>query len=367
MPSLTNLSTGQSVKLARIEELLDTFVAIQLDLKAISTEDPTGATIGEGLEKIAMANSMLRSATIALRDVIQQVGGLRERNRILPRAEGRVTLVSALDQSQEVKAKVEAYAGDLAAANEFVKERIAEGVTTLSATQALAESKRVEIKVQEFAVELHEANETLAQGIDDLKHTERALNKSRKALDESAVALERARSEEEKARLRALHDGTTGLPNRTLFADRLAHAISLADRHRWTVAVMFLDLDRFKTINDTHGHTIGDGVLEEIGRRLRQHCRDEDTVCRYGGDEFMYLLMDPQGKDNIERIAGNVVQNIAKPIDIGAIQLSVKASIGIAVYPEDGATKEQLIKNADMAMYRAKERMSGYVFFHSLD
>jgi diguanylate cyclase (GGDEF)-like protein len=166
---------------------------------------------------------------------------------------------------------------------------------------------------------------------------------------------------------KALHDSTTGLPNRDLFDDRLTHAIALAKRHAWTLAVMFLDLDRFKCINDKHGHAVGDEVLKEVAKRLLQHTREEDTVCRNGGDEFLYLLMNPQGSKNIERIAGALLRTIAQPIDMGHLQLVIKASIGIAVYPCNGTTEEQLIRNADTAMYRAKQRMNGCVFFNALD
>jgi diguanylate cyclase (GGDEF)-like protein len=166
---------------------------------------------------------------------------------------------------------------------------------------------------------------------------------------------------------RTLHDSTTGLPNRNLFDDRLTHAIALAKRHTWMLAVMFLDLDRFKSINDTHGHAVGDGVLKEIAKRLLQHTRDEDTVCRNGGDEFLYLLMNPQGSENVERIAGALLKTIGQPIDMGDLQLAIKASIGIAVYPENGTTGEQLIRNADTAMYRAKKTMIGCVFFNALE
>jgi two-component system cell cycle response regulator len=166
---------------------------------------------------------------------------------------------------------------------------------------------------------------------------------------------------------RTLHDSTTGLPNRDLFDDRLTHAIALAKRHTWMLAVMFLDLDRFKCINDTHGHAVGDGVLKEVANRLLQHTRDEDTVCRNGGDEFLYLLMNPQGSENIERIAAALLKTIGQPIDMGDLQLVVKASIGIAVYPENGTTGEQLIRNADTAMYRAKKTTIGSMFFNALE
>ena len=162
---------------------------------------------------------------------------------------------------------------------------------------------------------------------------------------------------------KALHDSTTGLPNRDLFNDRLTHAIAMAKRHAWTLAVMFLDLDRFKYINDTHGHAVGDGVLKEVAKRLLGHARDEDTVCRNGGDEFLYLLINPQGSENIRRIADTLLQTISQPVDLGGLKPIIKASIGIAVYPDDGTTGEQLVRNADAAMYRAKESASRRIFF----
>jgi two-component system cell cycle response regulator len=153
------------------------------------------------------------------------------------------------------------------------------------------------------------------------------------------------------------------LPNRDLFDDRLTHAIALAKRHTWMLAVMFLDLDRFKCINDTYGHAVGDGVLKEVAKRLLQHTRDEDTVCRNGGDEFLYLVINPQGSENIEQIAGDLLKTIGQPIDMGDLQPVVNASIGIAVYPVNGTTGEQLIRNADIAMYRAKRHSRGLVLF----
>jgi diguanylate cyclase (GGDEF)-like protein len=166
---------------------------------------------------------------------------------------------------------------------------------------------------------------------------------------------------------RTLHDSTTGLPNRDLFDDRLTHAIALAKRHTWMLAVMFLDLDRFKCINDTHGHAVGDRVLKEVAKRLLQHARDEDTVCRSGGDEFLYLLMNPQGAENIERIAGALLKTIGQPIDMGELQPVINASIGIAVYPGNGTSGEQLIRNADTAMYRAKKAGIGCILFNALE
>jgi diguanylate cyclase (GGDEF)-like protein len=166
---------------------------------------------------------------------------------------------------------------------------------------------------------------------------------------------------------RTLHDIATGLPNRNLFNDRLTHAIALAKRHTWTLAVMFLDLDRFKCINDAHGHAVGDEVLKGVAKRLLKRARDEDTVCRNGGDEFLYLMLDPRGSENIERFAGALLKTIAQPIDLGDLQPVINASIGIAIYPGDGTGEEQLIRNADTAMYRAKKTGVGCVFFNALE
>ncbi len=200
-------------------------------------------------------------------------------------------------------------------------------------------------------------------GIEELKALESELTQSRIALADSAAALATAQQHAREAQVRALHDSLTGLPNRELFDDRLAHAIALADRHDWTLAVMFLDLDRFKSLNDAHGHMAGDAALKTIAQRLLQYVRDEDTVCRNGGDEFLYLLMNPRGKKNIEHIANSVLRTISQPVAIADRELTIKASIGIAIYPDDGASGEQLIAEADAAMYLAKQRARGVAFF----
>ena len=285
-----------------------------------------------------------------------------------PPVDGSRALALALELTHDVKEKVELCADSLGSSNDIAKKNIAEGTNPLSARQSLANNERVQGEVQECADDLHVDTETLADGIGEMQEqTKIALAESQSALANTEAALATAREGKRKAQLRALHDSTTGLPNRDLFDDRLGHAIAQAKRHDWTLAVMFLDLDRFKCINDTHGHAVGDGVLKEVAKRLLQHSRDEDTVCRNGGDEFLYLLMNPQGSENIERIAGVLLKNIAQPIAMDDLQPVIKASIGIAVYPDDGTTGEQLIRNADAAMYRAKQRMNGCVFFNALD
>jgi diguanylate cyclase (GGDEF)-like protein len=177
-----------------------------------------------------------------------------------------------------------------------------------------------------------------------------------------------AQDGEKKAQMRVLHDSATGLANRDLFDDRLKHAIALAKRHDWTLAVMFLGVSSFQYINDTHGYIVGDRVLKEIGQRLLKRARDEDTVCRNDSGEFLYLLMNPKGSENIERIAGILLETITQPIDTGDDrQHVIKASIGIASYPENGGTGELLITNAGTAMYRARSSLNGCVSFKALE
>jgi diguanylate cyclase len=274
-------------------------------------------------------------------------------------------LEAALDQSHDVKAKVEACAEDLASTNDLVKVRIAEGETTLPATQALQDSVAVELKVKECADDLQRVTDNLAQGVDEVKEVKQALSESRDALVESEAALAAARQAEQAASRRAMKDQMTGLPNRTLFDDRLAQAMAGAERHGWTLAVMFLDLDRFKIVNDTHGHAAGDAVLKAVAERLLSHARDEDTVCRNGGDEFLYLLINPMGRENVARIAGLVRTAIAHPIGLGALQLEITPSIGIAIYPDDGTSGDVLVAHADAAMYRAKQLRTACEFFEA--
>lgn len=277
------------------------------------------------------------------------------------------SLEQALEQSQDVKAKVEGCAEDLSAANNAVKRKIAEGATTLSAHKALKTGEAVESTVQACADDLHLVTEILSDGIDDLRRTEIALAHAQTALAEVEAELEVSQDKEREATRRSLHDATTGLPNRLLFDDRLSQAIALAERHGWTLAVMFLDLDRFKWVNDTHGHAVGDAVLQAVAQRLQDHVRQEDTVCRNGGDEFLYLLMNPGDRANVERMAGLMLNCIAQPIPVGDLELIVKPSIGIAVFPDDGRDEAGLINSADAAMYRAKSSMSGFALFDAIE
>ncbi|MGE5514544.1 MAG: EAL domain-containing protein [Bacteroidota bacterium] len=160
---------------------------------------------------------------------------------------------------------------------------------------------------------------------------------------------------EERIKNLAYFDVLTGLPNRRLFTDRLQVAIANAHRHSQSLAIMFLDLDLFKRINDTLGHGVGDLVLVETSKRLGQCVREGDTVARLGGDEFVILLPELDHLEDAAKLAERVISYVKAPFVIDEHELYVTTSVGIAVYPDDGSTVEQLIKNADTAMYRAKD------------
>ncbi|HZF80218.1 MAG TPA: EAL domain-containing protein [Rubrivivax sp.] len=169
---------------------------------------------------------------------------------------------------------------------------------------------------------------------------------------------------EEKVRHQAYHDALTGLPNRAYFAERLAESILLAARHGHNCALMFIDLDRFKIVNDSLGHDAGDELLRTVAGRLQGSLRDSDLLFRMGGDEFTVILPHIAGPEDAASVARRLHEVLIRPIAVHEHQLSVGATIGIAVYPEDGDRADVLLKNADAAMYSAKERgRGGHAFY----
>lgn len=152
----------------------------------------------------------------------------------------------------------------------------------------------------------------------------------------------------------AYYDELTGLPNRRLLADRFAQALERAKRQCNQVVVLFLDLDGFKQINDEYGHPAGDKLLQSVAARLVACIRSSDTVCRFGGDEFVVLLAEFEGHDGGARTAQKIRSRIAVPFRIDGAELMLTASIGAAVYPDDGDAIDDLIQTSDRAMYRSK-------------
>ncbi|HET7547555.1 MAG TPA: EAL domain-containing protein [Usitatibacter sp.] len=164
----------------------------------------------------------------------------------------------------------------------------------------------------------------------------------------------------------AYHDNLTGLPNRSLLQDRLAHAIARAERSHRKVAVLFIDLDNFKNINDTLGHDVGDELLRQVARRLSDCVRVEDTIARQGGDEFIVLLDSLEDSRGASLVAQKVLNGLRLPFSLGATEQHVSASVGISLYPEDGRDAQTLMKNADTAMFHGKSLgKNTYQFFTS--
>jgi diguanylate cyclase (GGDEF)-like protein len=153
---------------------------------------------------------------------------------------------------------------------------------------------------------------------------------------------------------KAERDFLTGLPNRALLTDRLAQSIALARRHRKRVALLFLDLDNFKEINDSLGHSVGDQLLQSAAKRLEACVRHSDTVSRHGGDEFVVLLSEIEAAQDAGRAAEKLLKAMAEPHVIGDHRLNITMSIGISIYPDDGDEAEAVLSNADIAMYHAK-------------
>jgi diguanylate cyclase (GGDEF)-like protein/PAS domain S-box-containing protein len=164
------------------------------------------------------------------------------------------------------------------------------------------------------------------------------------------------RKEAEQRLLKLAHfDTLTGLPNRSQFYDSLGHSLRQAAEHKWSLAVLFLDVDRFKNVNDTLGHTIGDELLRQFSSRLVDCLRVRDTIGRFGGDEFAAILMLPEGAQNAITVVDKIRESLRQPFDLKGHEVTVTASIGIAVFPDDGNDPDTLIQYADTAMYRAKE------------
>jgi diguanylate cyclase (GGDEF)-like protein len=181
-----------------------------------------------------------------------------------------------------------------------------------------------------------------------LAHTTRKIDQQMADLKASYRALEEE----------ATHDPLTGLANRRLFYDRLQHALRQAKRHGKKVGVLFVDMNRFKEVNDTHGHHVGDAVLTEVAARLIKSVRESDTVARVGGDEFVVLLEDLRDRNDSYTAVKKIEESLSRDTNLYGLGLELSASIGQAIYPDDGTNEDQLIRAADAAMYNIKTRIS---------
>ncbi len=178
-----------------------------------------------------------------------------------------------------------------------------------------------------------------------------------------SAALTERRYSEMRLDMLANHDPLTGLPNRSYFQDFLGHALARAQRDHSQVSLLFIDLDRFKHINDSQGHEVGDQVLRIVANRLDEQLRADDFVARLGGDEFAVIITHPPASRAASRVARKLNQALAESFKLGSRRYAIGASIGISVYPDDGTDAHTLLRQADLAMYQAKQRRSGFEYF----
>ena len=261
-------------------------------------------------------------------------------------------LTEMLSQSEHIRGLIQQSAAAVNSANAGMQQTLVDCEPHLEVSQVLDNQAAATRQLHEAAERLTALNQVLQGEI-----------RERTLIDHQLAA---ALEQEEGSRKAALHDQLTGLSNRVLFNDRLEHGIAQATRLGWMLAVMFVDLNEFKSINDTHGHQAGDAVLKAIALRLAHTTRHEDTVSRYGGDEFLCLLTPLHEQKHIAMIATKLLAAIKAPCEVfgrtGLVELWVSGSIGISVFPKDGASAAELILRADEAMYVAKQNKLGFAF-----
>ena len=272
----------------------------------------------------------------------------------------KASLGGVLKKNEKIKQTVKKAASELTSVNEVLKQ---ESVPVQIMKQAITQNEDVEQKVAKAADDLKLVNVKLTEEIAERIVIESELANTKTDLADVRDDLSKAQVKTEEAQQIALQDALTGLPNRIAFEQGLHHGLSQAKRHGWGLAVLFIDIDKFKSINDSYGHDVGDQVLLMVANRLKSFVRDEDIVSRWGGDEFVCLLLEVKQEADVTHLAEKMINRIAEACEFNGIVLSIIASIGIAIYPADGDTPEILFKNADTAMYKAKGTEKRVVLF----
>lgn len=272
----------------------------------------------------------------------------------------KAPLKQVLKKNEKIKETVKKAATKLTSVNKVLKEKKAPAEVK---KQALAENEDAEQKVSKAADDLKLVNVKLAEEMAERIVIESELANTKTDLVEAQYDLSKAQVKTEEAQENALRDALTGLPNRVSFEQRLDHGLTQAKRHGWGLAVLFIDVDKFKNINDSYGHNLGDQVLQMVATRLNSFVRDEAMVSRWGGDEFVCLLFEVKQAADVTRLAEQMIDRIAEACEFNGISFSIKASIGIAIYPADGETAAVLFKNADTAMDKAKRTEKRVVLF----
>ncbi len=274
-----------------------------------------------------------------------------------------VSLKRALTRSKKIKKTVRQAATDLSLVNEALNQEEEANTSEHTIQLAITQNEVVEHNVAQAAEDLKQVNAELATELAERVVIESELADTKIELADALDHLSKSRVNEKEARQIALQDPLTGLPNRIQFDQRLEQGLSQAKRRGGGLAILFIDIDNFKNINDTYGHDMGDKVLIIVANRLQSFVRAEDTISRWGGDEFVCLLLEVRQETGVIELAEKMVNRLAEPCKFGGTVLSIKASIGIAIHPADGETAEILFKNADTAMYSAKSSQKSVMMF----
>lgn len=274
------------------------------------------------------------------------------------------TLERIVNRSEHIKQEVEQAAEELTSINETLNQDSKVSISIEKIKTAIMQNECVEHDIAKAAGDLEQVNSLLIKETDERVVIKSELADTKTDLAEVREDLRESQANERNARETALKDSLTGIPNRASFEQALEQGLAQARRHDWRLAVLFIDIDKFKSINDTYGHDQGDNVLRMVANHLQSSVREEDTACRWGGDEFVCLLLEVKQEADVISLAEKLVSQIAEPCEFNGTVLSVKTSIGIAIYPEDGETTESLFKNADTAMFKAKGTKKRVVLFH---
>ena len=271
-----------------------------------------------------------------------------------PVSDRNFSIGHVLSQNEEIRESVEAAAVNLASVNEILKQEKKAGLPVQILADALVQNKAAEAQVAKAAGDLDQVNTDLAKEVFERTAIESELADMKIDLREARADLSKSIAKEEETQQKAFQDALTGLPNRMLFEQRLEHGLLQAKRHGWKLAVLFIDIDKFKSMNDSYGHDLGDKVLHMVANRLLGFVRGEDTVSRWGGDEFVCILLNIRQETDVALLAEKMACRIAEACEFDETVFCVKVSIGVAIYPGDGETAEILFKKADQAMYQSK-------------
>jgi diguanylate cyclase len=275
----------------------------------------------------------------------------------------KASLTRVLNKHKKITEHVKHAATELTSINEVLQQGVEDNIPVRTIEAAIIQNAEVENKVAGAADDLHKANVELAKEVTERVVIEAELADTKTDLAEVRDDLSKSQAKEKETRRSSLQDALTGLPNRLSFEQDLDQGLRQAKRHGWALAVLFIDIDKFKSVNDSYGHRLGDKVLLMMADRLQSFLRDQDTVSRWGGDEFVCLLLEVKQEADVTRLAEKMANRIAEACEIDGIVLSVRASIGIAIYPADGETADVLFKNADTAMFKAKGTEKRVVLF----